>query len=119
MREWNRHNNIIKETEYIEQRTVEPYQAWGVNNFERDDILPKYNELNLPRDSSYLPQFEYNYIKEVQSPTDVSLKMNALAIKYLKREQISQYSAQLQQAVPRQPDVTIYNVTNLSIGTMR
>lgn len=112
-------HNLIRDVEYVEKRTVEPYQVWDMNHYERENISPRHNEMNLPRDTPYLPQFEYNYIKEVQSPTDISLKMNALAIKYLKREQISQYSAQLQQTIPRQHDVTIYNVTNLSIGTMR
>lgn len=72
------------------------------------------------RDSSLQHISGYNLAKETQSPSDVSLKMNALALKYLKEEQISQYQIHSQtQDIGRQPDVTIYNVTNLSFGTMR
>lgn len=112
-----RENNGYKEPEN-ENGALQQFHPWGVDEYEKPKSLP-HDYLNQDYNATYQPQFEYNYVKEVQSPTDISLKMNALAIKYLKREQISQYSSQLQQAVPRQPDVTIYNVTNLSIGTMR
>ncbi|KAL0277825.1 UNVERIFIED_CONTAM: hypothetical protein PYX00_004974 [Menopon gallinae] len=72
------------------------------------------------RDSSFHCDSSYNLQKETQSPSDISLKMNALALKYLKEEQISQYQVHSQpQENGKQPDVTIYNVTNLSFGTMR
>ena len=60
-----------------------------------------------------------NGIRENYSPSDISMKMNSLALKYLKHEQISQYNLQPQIMTPRHPDVTIYNVTNLSFGSTK
>ncbi|KAK6621825.1 hypothetical protein RUM44_001632 [Polyplax serrata] len=99
--------------------SIQSYQAWGV--LQRENIPP--HALNQGPD-----HFQKRYPceplkicgKDTYSPSDVSLKINSLALKYLKQEQISQYDLQPPQ-IPahRHHDVTIYNVTNLSFGSTR